>query len=152
MNECLFCKFVKKDLPARLAEVSAKRAGKAGNATEIVFENDVALAFLDIMPRAPGHTMVIPKQHARNISELPDEAVGPFFQTVKRVIAQIERALAPDGFTLGMNYGEASGQEVQHLHFHIIPRWHGDGGGTIQRVVENKPSEDIAVIAQKIRG
>ena len=134
MNECLFCRFVKKEI-----------------ATEIVFENEVATAFLDIMPRAPGHTMVVPKQHAQNISELPDELVGPFFQTIKKVIAQVERALAPDGFTLGMNYGKASGQEVNHLHFHIIPRWHSDGGGPIQRVVSNEPREDIKMIAEKIR-
>jgi histidine triad (HIT) family protein len=134
MNECLFCRFVKKEI-----------------ATEIVFENEIALAFLDILPRAPGHTMVIPKRHAQNISELPDDLVGPFFQTTKKVIAQIDRALHPDGFTLGMNYGKASGQEVQHLHFHIIPRWHGDGGGPIQRVVSNEPKENIKVIAQRIR-
>lgn len=134
MDGCLFCKIGKKEIAA-----------------EVVFENDIALAFLDILPRALGHTMVIPKYHAQNLSELPDELVGRFFTTVKKVISQIERALRPDGFTLGMNYGKASGQEVQHLHFHIIPRWHGDGGGPIQRVVENQPKEDIKIIAQKIR-
>lgn len=134
MDGCLFCRIAKKEIGA-----------------EIIFENETALAFLDILPCAPGHTMVIPKTHASNISELPDKLVGPFFQTVKKIIAQIERALAPDGFTLGINHGKASGQEVQHLHFHIIPRWHGDGGGPIQRVVENKPKENLEAIARKIR-
>lgn len=134
MDECLFCKIIKKEIGA-----------------EIIFESEIALAFLDILPRAPGHAMVVPKQHAQNISKLPDALVGPFFQTIKKVIAQIERALAPDGFTLGMNYGKASGQEVNHLHFHIIPRWHGDGGGPIQKVVLNQPAEDIKRIAEKIR-
>lgn len=134
MDGCLFCKIAKREIGA-----------------EIIFENDVALAFLDILPRAPGHTMVVPKHHARNIAELPDEIVGPFFQTVKKVLSQIERALRPDGFTLGMNYGKASGQEVQHLHFHIIPRWYGDGGGPIQRVVSNQPRESSQEIAEKIR-
>lgn len=134
MNGCLFCKIGKKEIAA-----------------EVVFENDVALAFLDILPKAPGHTMVIPKHHAQNISELPDELVGPFFQTIKTVVAHIDRALSPDGFTLGINHGKASGQEVQHLHIHIIPRWHGDGGGPIQRVVENQPKEDIKAIAERIR-
>ena len=118
---------------------------------EIIFENDVALAFLDIMPRAPGHTMVVPAYHAQNIATLPDELVGPFFQTIKQAIARVERALAPDGFTLGMNYGKASGQEVQHLHFHIIPRWYGDGGGPIQRVVNNAPKKNIEEIAAQMR-
>lgn len=134
MNRCLFCKIAKKEIGA-----------------EIIFENDVALAFLDILPRAPGHTMMIPKYHAHNIGELPDALVGPFFQTIKKVVARIERALVPDGFTLGVNHGKASGQEVQHLHVHIIPRWHGDGGGPIQRVVSNQPKESIEIIAEKIR-
>lgn len=134
MNGCLFCKIVKREIGA-----------------EIIFENEIAIAFLDILPRAPGHTMVVPKHHAQDILELPDELVGPFFQTIKKVIAQIDRALSPDGFTLGINHGKASGQEVQHLHFHIIPRWHGDGGGPIQRVVENQSKEDLKTIAQKIR-
>lgn len=134
MDECLFCKIAKKEIAA-----------------EIVFENDIALAFLDILPRAPGHTMVVPKHHAQNILELPDGLVGPFFQIIKKVIAQIERALRPDGFTLGINHGKASGQEVQHLHFHIIPRWHDDCGGPIQKVVSNQSKEDIKVIAEKIR-
>ncbi len=135
MNGCLFCKIAKKEIGA-----------------EVVFENETALAFLDILPKAPGHTMVIPKRHAQNISELPDDLVGPFFQTVKNVTAQIDRALQPDGFTLGINHGKASGQEVQHLHVHIIPRWHGDGGGPIQRVVLNQPKESLEIIAEKIRG
>ena len=67
MNGCLFCKIAKKEMGA-----------------EVIFENETALAFLDILPKAPGHTMVIPKRHAQNISELPDDLVGPFFQTVKR--------------------------------------------------------------------
>lgn len=134
MDGCLFCNIAKKEIAA-----------------EVIFENDIALAFLDILPRAPGHTMVIPKHHAQNILELPDELVGLFFTTVKKVILQIERALQPDGFTLGINHGKASGQEVQHLHFHIIPRWHGDGGGPIQRVVSNRSKENLEVIAKKIR-
>ena len=134
MNGCLFCKIAKKEIGA-----------------EIIFEHEIALAFLDIMPRAPGHTMIIPKHHAQNISQLPDALIGPFFTTVKKVLSQIERALRPDGFTLGINHGKASGQEVHHLHFHIIPRWHGDGGGPIQRVVQNQLKEDLATIAQMIR-
>lgn len=134
MDRCLFCKIATKEIAA-----------------EIIFENDTALAFLDILPRAPGHTMVIPKHHAQNISKFPDESAGPFFQTVKNVVAKIEQALKPDGFTLGINHGKASGQEVPHLHFHIIPRWHGDGGGPIQRVVSNQPREDIKIIAERIR-
>lgn len=134
METCIFCKIAKKEIGA-----------------EIVFENDTTFAVLDILPKAPGHTLVIPKHHTQNISELPDELIGPFFQSAKNVVARIDKALHPDGFTLGINHGKASGQEVQHLHFHIIPRWHGDGGGPIQRIVSNQPKEDLEVIAKKIR-
>jgi len=126
MVDCLFCKIAQKEIPA-----------------EVVFENDTALAFLDIAPRAPGHTMVIPKIHAENLSDLSRGLVGPYFEACQRVTDMIKRALAPDGFTLGMNYGRVAGQEVDHLHFHIMPRWASDGGHSLQSVVSNKPSEDI---------
>ena len=117
----------------------------------IVYEDDHVVAFLDIQPRSPGHTMVIPKHHVANLSELPDAQVAPFFSAVKKITDIVRSALNPDGFTLGMNYGEASGQEVQHMHFHIMPRWAHDGGGPIQRVVMNVPEENVAALAKKIR-
>lgn len=135
MTNCIFCKIAQHEISAY-----------------VVYEDDHVVAFLDIQPRSPGHTMVIPKQHAENLSALPDAEVAPFFTAVKHVTDIVRSALAPDGFTLGMNYGEASGQEVQHMHFHIMPRWAHDGGGPIQRVVMNKPEEDIAALAEKIRG
>lgn len=134
MNSCLFC------------EISAKEI-KA----EIIYEDKNVLAFLDIMPRSAGHTMVIPKTHAANLTALPDEKIGPFFKVVKKIIQMIENGLKPDGFTLGINQGKASGQEVQHLHFHIMPRWLDDNGGPIQRVVNNPPQESLEQIAKKIR-
>ena len=134
MTNCIFCKIAKGEINAH-----------------VVFEDDAAVAFLDIQPRSPGHTMVIPKHHFANLSELPDTQVAPFFSAVKRVTDIVKAALNPDGFTLGMNYGEASGQEVQHMHFHIMPRWAHDGGGPIQRVVMNPPEEDVATLAEKIR-
>lgn len=134
MEDCLFCKIVKGEIPA-----------------ERVYEDDIAVAFLDIMPRTPGHTMVIPKIHVENFVDLPKEQIGPFFEAAQKVAVTVERALAPDGFTLGMNHGKVSGQEVPHLHFHIMPRWEGDGGGSIQSVVANKPKEGIAIVAEKIR-
>ncbi len=132
--DCLFCKIVNKEIPGK-----------------VVYENDHVLAFLDINPRSTGHSVVIPKVHAKNISELPDGEVQPFFAAVKHVVGLIKESLSPDGFTLGMNYGEVSGQEVDHLHFHIMPRWHGDEGKAIQSVVGSKVEEDLDAIAEKIR-
>ena len=134
MNSCIFCKIASGEIPA-----------------EKIFETEHAVAFLDIMPRAPGHTMVIPKIHAENLSDLPREEIGPYFEACQRATDLIKKALTPDGFTLGMNYGRVSGQEVDHLHFHILPRWQGDGGHSLQSVVSNKPTEDVKIIAEKIR-
>lgn len=134
MNDCLFCKIGAKDIPS-----------------EVVFENEYVLAFLDITPISRGHTVVIPKVHAENISVLPDEYIAPYFTAVKKVTNQIRNTLAPDGFTLGMNYGRGAGQAIDHIHFHIIPRWEGDGGTSIHGVVHAPPSESVADTANKIR-
>ena len=133
--ECLFCKIVNKKVPAA-----------------IIHDDERALAFLDITPRAPGHTLVIPKYHAAKLSELPQEEVGPLFLAVKSVAALLEKRLLPDGITIGINQGEASGQVVGHVHVHLMPRWHNDGGGSIQSVVHNAPRESIEEIKKKIIG
>ena len=119
--DCLFCKIAAK-------QISAK----------ITYEDNHTVAFLDIHPRAPGHTVVIPKEHAPTIIDLPDAEIGPLFSAVKKVAAQLKESDShPDGITIGVNQGRASGQEVDHLHVHLIPRWHNDGGGAIQSVVNN---------------
>jgi histidine triad (HIT) family protein len=134
---CLFCKIVAKQIPAK-----------------IIYEDEHALAFLDIMPRTTGHTLVIPKVHAPNILELPsvppNDELSPLFAAVKHVAEMLTRALAPDGTTIGANQGRASGQEVDHLHVHLLPRWHGDGGGSIQSVVNAKPKESVDEVAKRI--
>jgi len=132
---CLFCKIVDKKIPAH-----------------VVYEDDHALAFLDVTPRSPGHTLVIPKYHAANMIDLPGEEVGPLFAAVKRADEMIVKGLAPDGVTIGMNQGEASGQEVGHLHVHLMPRFAGDHGSAIQGVVKNPPKESIETIKEKITG
>lgn len=132
--DCLFCAIAQKQIAA-----------------EIVYEDQDTMAFLDIHPRAPGHTVIIPKAHAQNILDLPSPLVHPLFLTLQRVTGMISRTLHPDGFTIGINHGSVSGQTVPHLHLHIIPRFHGDGGGSIHSVVYHPPTEPIAVIAAKIR-
>ncbi len=134
MNDCLFCKIIKKEIPA-----------------EVIFESVNTVAFLDITPRAPGHTVVVPKMHATTFLDLPKELVGPFFEDAQIVLSMVKRALAPDAFTLGMNHGRVSGQEIDHMHFHILPRWAADGGHSIQSVVSNMPKEDLKTIGEKIR-
>ena len=131
--DCLFCKITAKKVPAAA-----------------IYEDANTFAFLDIHPRAPGHTMVIPKHHAATLTALPDVEVGPLFAAVKKVADLLANALKPDGITIGVNQGRASGQEVDHLHVHLMPRWHGDGGSSVQAAVHNVPKESVDEIRERI--
>jgi histidine triad (HIT) family protein len=90
-----------------------------------VFEDEIALAFMDVFPQSPGHTLVVPKTAARNFLDFPPDAVGPYLTRVQAVARAVERALEPDGLAIMQFNGAPSGQTVFHLHFHIVPRWEG---------------------------
>src|ERR1700754_1962726 len=87
-----------------------------------VFEDAKTLAFMDVMPEAEGHVLVIPKEPARDILDLSAEGLGAMMATVQKVATAIDKALAPDGILLKQYNREAAGQSVFHLHFHILPR------------------------------
>ena len=109
-----------------------------------VYEDDHVLAFLDIMPRAPGHTLVIPKAPARNFLDVPADALGHVIKTAQKIAQVSMKVFAADGITLQQFNEPAGGQVVFHLHFHIIPRHDG---------VAMKPpasvKEDMAVLADQ---
>ena len=92
-----------------------------------VYEDDKALAFLDIMPRAPGHTLVIPKASARNILDVEAKDLADLIQVVQKIGRAAKQAFAADGITLQQFNEPAGGQVVFHLHFHVIPRHEGVG-------------------------
>ena len=129
--DCLFCKIANKEIPAL-----------------IVHEDGDTMGFLDINPLAPGHTVIIPKAHVEDISGMKDELAGPIFKAVKNMAMNLKKALAPEGFTIGINQGKTAG--IDHLHIHIIPRWDNDGGGSIHTVVKNPPKEKLESIREKI--
>src|SRR6478735_9375600 len=108
-----------------------------------VYEDDKAFAFLDIMPRATGHTLVIPKTPARNLLDVPPADLAHVIQVVQRVAQAAKEVFAADGITLQQFNETAGGQVVFHLHFHVVPRHEG---------VEMKPpasfKEDNAVLAE----
>lgn len=107
---CIFC------------AIAAKRAPAA-----VVYENDGALAFLDINPVAEGHTLVIPKKHSRNIFDIDDES-GTAVMHASRVVANALRAaFNADGLTILQSNERAGGQVVFHYHAHLAPRFVGDG-------------------------
>jgi histidine triad (HIT) family protein len=87
-----------------------------------VYEDDHALAFLDIFPQGPGHTLVIPKIQATNLLTFPANQFGPYMASVQKVAQAVRRAFEADGITVFQFNGTAGGQTVFHLHFHIIPR------------------------------
>ena len=133
--DCLFCKIAGKTIPAK-----------------IVYEDDHAMAFLDIAPRTEGHVMVIPKYHAPTLAVLPDDEVAPLFAAVKKTAELLMTGLRSDGITIGINQGRASGQEVDHLHVHLMPRSHGEGGGSVQSIIHNPPKISIEEVQKKIVG
>lgn len=91
-----------------------------------VFEDDVALSFMDIFPQTRGHTLVVPKHvKARNLLDLPTDMVAPLMERVQRVARAVEKALKPDGISVVQFNGAPAGQTVFHVHFHIIPRYEG---------------------------
>lgn len=90
-----------------------------------VYEDDVALAFMDIMPRSDGHVLVIPKKPARNLLDIDPANLGELMARVQKVAQGVKKAMGAEGITLQQFNESAGGQVVFHLHFHILPRWAG---------------------------
>lgn len=102
---------------------------------EIVHETETAAAFLDANPLAPGHTLVVPKEPYERLRDAPPEVSTGVFELVHTLAPAIEDAVDADALTIGANDGTAAGQEVPHLHVHLVPRFDGDGGGSIHSAV-----------------
>ncbi len=90
-----------------------------------VYEDDVALAFMDIMPRIDGHTLVIPKFPARTLLDADSDKLGELIKRVQKVANAVKNSLGAEGLTLLQSNESAGGQVIFHLHFHILPRWEG---------------------------
>jgi len=90
-----------------------------------VHEDAHTLAFMDVMPQAEGHVLVIPKAAAENIFEVPPEALAATILTTQRVARAVQRAFAAPGILIAQLNGSAAGQSVFHLHFHVVPRHAG---------------------------
>lgn len=109
-DECIFCKIINGEIP------SAK-----------IYEDDDIIAFLDIQPVNPGHTLVVPKRHSADLMEMEDDVVSKVFTTAKKVSKAIIEAMDAKGINIGMNNRKAAGQLVLHSHVHLIPRFEDDG-------------------------
>ena len=90
-----------------------------------VFEDAKTFAFMDVMPEAEGHVLVVPKEDAETILDLSPEGLSAMVATVQRIARAVDKALQPDGLLLKQYNRPAAGQSVFHVHFHIVPRWEG---------------------------
>ena len=129
-NNCVFCAIAAGEIP------SFK-----------VYEDELVLAYLDINPFSKGHTLVIPKSHSAGLLDTPEETLSALIARVKKIAAHLKNALACDGFNILQNNGEAAGQTVMHIHFHIVPRY---GKEEIRFVGGKGDMDELKALAGKI--
>ncbi|MEX3639167.1 HIT family protein [Paraburkholderia sp. BR14320] len=114
-----------------------------------VAENDQALAFMDLMPQADGHLLVVPKEAVAEIFDLSDEALVASARMAQKLAIAVRAALRPDGVFIGQFNGAAAGQTVPHVHFHVIPRWEGQPLKLHAREVAD--ADTLEALAKRIR-
>ena len=90
-----------------------------------VYEDEHTLAFMDVMPQADGHTLVVPKAAAENIFDVPEDALSATILTTQRVASAVKKAFDPPGVMIAQLNGRGAGQSVFHIHFHVLPRYEG---------------------------
>ncbi|RHW43340.1 HIT family protein [Neobacillus notoginsengisoli] len=113
MEECIFCKIITKEADA-----------------QILFENEYVCCFLDKYPINKGHVLVVPKKHYPEFTQVDQDSLSKIIITAKRIAAQLQKVLNPDGITIMQNNGVF--KDVNHYHMHIIPRFLNDGFGWIE--------------------
>ena len=112
MDNCIFCKIANGEIPSAT-----------------LYEDDDFRVILDLGPATKGHALLLPKAHAANLFELPDDLAQKAILVAKKAAAGLRDGLGSDGLNLVQNNGEAAGQTVFHFHMHLIPRWKGDHAG-----------------------
>lgn len=118
--DCIFCRIVKKEIPAK-----------------IIDETEKSLAFLDAFPLTKGHSLVIPKNHYEKVQDMPPEENVELFETVRRVTAKVDKLT--NATLIAIHNGEGSGQEIPHVHVHLIPRSAADSAGPVHSMFKNRP-------------
>ena len=108
-DNCIFCKLANGDIPTRS-----------------IYEDDDFNVILDMSPATKGHALILPKSHAKNLYELPDETAAKVMVLAKKLATEMTEKLGADGFNLVQNNNEIAGQTVFHFHLHLIPRYEGD--------------------------
>ncbi len=124
-EDCIFCGIIAGSIPAKK-----------------VYEDSETLAFLDINPRNPGHTLVIPKVHAETIFEISEEDLRNLISAVRKLSIAVKEGTRSDGISISASNGKSAGQMVPHLHFHIIPRFATEGPPGLEGILPVKKLDD----------
>jgi len=135
MDDCIFCAIAAGEIPSHT-----------------VYEDGETIAFLDANPLARGHTLVIPRDHHERVNDLPPETAGAVGRTIAAVAPAVEDAVDAPATTIAYNNGEAAGQEVPHVHAHVVPRSPGDGGRPIHALFDGveMSDEDLEAVAEDV--
>lgn len=131
-SSCIFCRIALKQAPA-----------------STVYEDDAVMAFLDIRPLSQGHTLIIPKEHYRDIFDIPTELLAKVHKITKQTAIAVQKATNADGISIFQQNGAAAGQEVFHLHVHVVPRQDGQKLGRFGGTQADR--EELNQTATKIK-
>lgn len=123
MNECVFCH-------------------KEQLVTDIIYEDEQVMAFMDMEPINEGHVLVVPKEHYLDADEMPDELLAHLMSVSKKIVAALKKIYNPDGYSIMQNGGAFN--DVGHYHLHIFPRYHDDGFGWTYGDTEKAVNSEIA--------
>ena len=118
--DCIFCKIIKKEIPCK-----------------ILVETEKTLAFMDAFPLTKGHSLVIPKTHYEKIQDISEEDNVDLFETVRKVISKVDQIT--NATLVAIHNGKESGQEIPHVHVHLIPRSSQDSAGPVHSMFSNTP-------------
>ena len=121
---CIFCKIIDGEISAR-----------------VIIQNEKVMALLDAFPLAAGHTLVIPKSHYAKVQQMSEQDAVAVFDMVWKLAGAVETASQVNASTIAIHNGSDAGQEVPHVHVHIVPRKSGDGAGAIHSMFKMKPKQ-----------
>ena len=135
MSQCIFCKIINKEIPGH-----------------IIYEDEHVLAFLDISQSTKGHTLIIPKNHAKDIFSMTEDDMALIFTVVPKLAKALKETFNANGLNIVNNNGEAAGQTVFHYHVHLIPRYDETDGFTTSYTnnMSNYSVEQLATLKAQI--
>jgi histidine triad (HIT) family protein len=137
VDNCIFCKIAQKKIDAK-----------------IIDENENAIAFLDAFPLTAGHTLVITKNHYAKLQDVDYDQINQLFSLANKILPSIEKGTGVQSTLIAIHNGKDAGQEIPHLHVHIVPRKLGDGGGSIHSMFDSShrlEEREIIKVFKKIK-